>query len=176
MTAAIVSASASWPIRTVTPPTSSSIAGDGLAVDRLGRPGTGNDFRAGASIAGAVVGASTTAGTKDPRVFVSPSDAALARASRRHPNNCCGESPWRRATEHTDASLTMLSATIRAFSSPLQLRRRPAPVNTSIRRTGSMIALCSGIILNPTAKPAEDSQINPPPERWAQNIAYEKPS
>ena len=35
MTSAIVAASASWPIRTVTPPASSSIAGDGRAVDRL---------------------------------------------------------------------------------------------------------------------------------------------
>src|SRR5580765_2022799 len=34
---------------------------------------------------------------------------------------------------------------IAAFSAADQLRRRPAPVNTSIRRTGSGICLCSEI-------------------------------
>jgi hypothetical protein len=32
------------------------------------------------------------------------------------------------------------------------------------------------IILNPTAKPAEDSQIIPSRERWDQNIAYANPA
>jgi hypothetical protein len=34
----------------------------------------------------------------------------------------------------------------------LQVRRRPEPVNTSIRRTGSVIALCSVSILSLTVK------------------------
>ena len=46
---------------------------------------------------------------------------------------CCGESPCRRATAETDSPLATISATIRALSSSLHVRRRPAPVNTSSR-------------------------------------------
>ena len=161
MTAVIVSAAASWLIRTVTPPTSSSIAGDRRADPCLARSRTGGDLGADASIAGAVFGDSTIAGTNNLAVLASASAPALSRACRRHPNNCCGERPWPRATEQTDASLAVLSATIRAFSSALQLRRRPVPVNTSIRRTGSVIALCSVIILSPKANPPKTLRSSP---------------
>ena len=46
---------------------------------------------------------------------------------------CCGESPCRRATAETDSPLATISATIRALSSSLHVRRRPAPANTSSR-------------------------------------------
>ena len=77
---------------------------------------------------------------------------AASRAWRRQPNNCCGESPCRRATAQTELFAHHAPATIRALSSGVQLRRRPAPVNSSTRRTGSVIALRSASILNPTVK------------------------
>src|SRR5437868_14931613 len=46
----------------------------------------------------------------------------------------------------------MISATIRALSSWLHFRRRPVPVKTSSRRTGSVIAICSVSILSLTVK------------------------
>lgn len=58
-----------------------------------------------------------------------------ARASRRQPNNCCGETPLRRATSDTFAPGFQLSMMMRAFSSSDHCRRRPVPVITSIRRT-----------------------------------------
>src|SRR6185437_12687179 len=45
-----------------------------------------------------------------------------------------------------------VSATIRALSSSLHFRRRPAPVKTSSRRTGSVIALRTVSILSLTVK------------------------
>jgi len=102
--------------------------------------------------------ASTTAGTNR-----GASAPVLAAACRRHPNSCCGDSPCRRATAHTDKPLVSVSATIRALSSARHVRRRPAPVNTSIRRTSSVIALCSVTILSPTA------QIRPQTHRTAAN-------
>lgn len=65
------------------------------------------------------------------------------RACRYQPNNSCDDSPWRRATALADSPLVRLSATIRALSSVLQVHQRPVPVNTSIRRSGSVIAVCS---------------------------------
>jgi len=44
-----------------------------------------------------------------------------------------GDNPCRRATAETDSPLATISATIRALSSSLHVRRRPAPVNTSSR-------------------------------------------
>ena len=58
----------------------------------------------------------------------------------------------RRATAQTESPLVAISATIRALSSSHQVRRRPAPVNTSSRRTGSVIAVSTVSILSPTVK------------------------
>ncbi len=67
----------------------------------------------------------------------SPLAAPCRSACRRQPNNCCGVSPCRRATADTVSPPRQLSATISAFCSAVQARRRPVPVNTSSRRTGS---------------------------------------
>src|SRR5215213_8408009 len=81
---------------------------------------------------------SMTSGTK--RGEGSSVDAAARRAPpsrsawRRQPNNCCGQSCQRRATSETVAPGRSVSATARAFSSADQRRRRPGPVNTSMRR------------------------------------------
>ena len=56
-----------------------------------------------------------------------------SRNWRRQPNNCCGDNPCRLATPETDSPLVTISATIRALSSSLNDRRRPAPVKTSSR-------------------------------------------
>ena len=55
-----------------------------------------------------------------------PSSSLRRRAARRHPINCCGVNPCRRATAHTVSRPRNDSA-----------RRRPEPVNTSSRRIGS---------------------------------------
>src|ERR1700724_2867771 len=55
-------------------------------------------------------------------------------------------------TAQTESPLATISATIRALSSSLHFRRRPAPVKTSSRRTGSVIALRTVSILSPTVK------------------------
>src|SRR5262245_509376 len=55
------------------------------------------------------------------------------RASRRHPNSCCGVIPCCRATSETTAPGCSLSSTMRALASGDQRRRRPTPVITSIR-------------------------------------------
>ena len=60
--------------------------------------------------------------------------AAGRRAWRRHVNNCCGDSPCRRATSETTAPGTNVSSIIRALFAENR-RRRPAPVITSNRRT-----------------------------------------
>ena len=51
---------------------------------------------------------------------------AFRRASRRQANNCCGVRPWRRATWLVRAPSSKLSATIAAFFSAVQVRRRPS--------------------------------------------------
>ena len=107
------------PIRTLTPPISSSIGAIGAACCRRRR---------------CVDASSTIAGTK-----LGPASSLRLRASRRQPNNCCGVSPCRRATTDTDAPASSVSSTIRALSSTVQRRRPPAPVINSMRRTG-----CSG--------------------------------
>src|SRR5215472_12927151 len=56
------------------------------------------------------------------------------RIARRQPNTCCEQICHRRATADTRAPGTSVSATIRAFSSADQRRRRPGPVRTSTRR------------------------------------------
>src|SRR5215472_3756607 len=55
------------------------------------------------------------------------------RASRRHPNSCCGVIPCCRATSETTAPGCWLSSTMRALASGDQRRRRPIPVITSMR-------------------------------------------
>lgn len=140
-TAATVFASAPRPTRTVAPSISTSMTPTASSRRRLcGFP----RLRRGVGI-----GDSTTAGTNSGAF-----GAVLSAASRacRYPHSCCGDKPCRRATGQTDSSPIKLSATIRALSSSLQVRRRPAPVNTSIRRTGSEIALCSVSILSLTVQ------------------------
>src|SRR6516165_8174462 len=56
------------------------------------------------------------------------------RIARRQPNTCCEQICHRRATSDTRAPGASVSATIRAFSSADQRRRRPGPVRTSTRR------------------------------------------
>src|SRR6185437_12458587 len=142
--AATVLASAPRPTRIVTPPTSTSIA-----------PAPASDRHRGAlrrpRRAGAFAATSTTAGT-NCNSFVSKCFAADSLNWRRQPNNCCGDNPWRRATAQTESPLATISATIRPLSSSLHFRRRPAPVKTSSRRTGSVIALCTVSILSLTVK------------------------
>src|SRR5436190_21518033 len=140
--AAIIVASAPRPTRIVTPSTSTSII-----------PTSGLDLHRRAlrsrPRAGADAPTSTTAGTN----FTSSEFPAAASLSwQRQPNNCCGDNPWRRATAQTESPLATVSATIRALSSLLHFRRRPAPVKTSSRRTGSVIALCTVSILSLTVK------------------------
>lgn len=69
--------------------------------------------------------------------------------------------PCRRATEHTESSLATISATIRALSSSLHFRRRPAPVKTSSRRTGSVIAVSTVSILSPTVETEPQTRRSP---------------
>src|SRR5271166_5225529 len=56
------------------------------------------------------------------------------RIARRQPNTGCEQICHRRATSDTRAPGARVSATIRAFSSADQRRRRPGPVRTSTRR------------------------------------------
>jgi len=60
----------------------------------------------------AVLGASTIT---DAKAGVATSTSVLRSACRRQANNCCGVSPWRRATWLTSAPSSTLSATIAAF-------------------------------------------------------------
>src|SRR5277367_1536632 len=59
---------------------------------------------------------------------------ASRRAACRHAKTCCGHTSQRRATSDTRAPGVSVSATIRAFSSANQRRRRAGPVRISIRR------------------------------------------
>jgi hypothetical protein len=79
--------------------------------------------------------------------------AAASLSCRRQPNNCCGESPWRLATAQTESPLASISATIRTLSSLLHFRPRPAPVKTSSRRAGFVIALSTVSFLSLGSKP-----------------------
>jgi len=111
-TASNVALSAPLGTRTVTVPIATSISRGSWSAGKIGAWDS--------TITAANAGPSTT--------------AAWRRASRRQPNNCCGVKPCRRATALTDAPLASHSATISAFCSAVQLRRRPAPVKTSSRR------------------------------------------
>src|SRR5215470_13578752 len=62
---------------------------------------------------------------------------------------------------------------IAAFSSADQLRRRPAPVNTSMRRTGSGICLCSEIDMCRSLHRLRDSPFCRHANRWCPNTAYD---
>ena len=78
--------------------------------------------------------ASLTIGTK-PGVVVAPTTLGQSwRIARRQPKTCCEQTCHRRATSDTRAPGTKVSATIRAFSSADQRRRRPGPVKNSTRR------------------------------------------
>ncbi len=90
---------------------------------RFGREHVGEGSDAGA------ISCVTTAGTNAGIVSLA------LRASRRHVNNCCGVSPWRRATADTTAPGASVSSRIRARSSAVQRRRPIAPLITSKRRT-----------------------------------------
>jgi hypothetical protein len=95
------------------------------------------------------------------RAIAVPSTLASSvwrRASRRHPNNCCGVNPCRRAAALTDTPTSPHSATICAFSSGVQLRRRPTRVNTSSRRGGFDLSKSSVSDMCPTA--SKDGQNN----------------
>lgn len=109
MTAAMMTGEAPFSIVTLTPATSTS-----MAAARRCRPRRfGRDSGADSSAVRTGSGA-TTAGTKAGTVSLA------FRASRRHVNNCCGVSPWRRATaEHHGAGSERL------FQDPSPLVRRP---------------------------------------------------
>src|SRR3954452_20765000 len=124
-TAATVFASAPRPIRTVTQSISTSIIPERSACRRLRTAWRG-------ALAGG--GVSTTAGTNSGAAVLQHG-ASGCRACRRQPNNCCGDSPWRRATSETTAPGASVSSTRRALSSAEKRRRRPVPVITSTRRT-----------------------------------------
>src|SRR3981081_3165263 len=64
---------------------------------------------------------------------------------------------------------------IDAFSSPDQLRRRPAPVNTSMRRTGSGICLCSEIDMCRSPYPLRQLPFRRHTERRSADTAYSPP-
>lgn len=77
---------------------------------------------------------------------------AIERACRQR-KICAGVRPYVRATALTFAPGAMLSATIRALSSALQRRRRPAPVKISTRRAGEVFVLgwsCVSVIVPAT--------------------------
>src|SRR3979490_3037070 len=149
--AAIICTSAPRPTHIVTPSPSTSIV-----------PTSGSDLHRNAwrrwRRAGARATASTTAGTN---CNSSASEAAASLRWRRQPNNCCGVNPWRRATAQTESPLATISATIRALSPLLHFRLRPAPVKTSSRRTGSVIAICSVSILSLTVKTEPQTRRSP---------------
>jgi len=127
-------------MRIFTSPISTSI---GAAISAFNRKSP-RDATAGRS-------ASTTARTNSSPP--DPAEAASAsRNRRRQPNSCCGDKPCRRATAQTESPLDAISPTIRTFSSSSQMRRRPAPVNTSIRCAGLVLASLSVTILNLTAQ------------------------
>src|SRR6476659_4862499 len=78
--------------------------------------------------------ASLTIGTKLGVVVVPATLGKSWRIARRQPKTCCEQICQRRATSDTRAPGTRVSATIRAFSSADQRRRRLSPVRTSTRR------------------------------------------
>ena len=122
----MVASSAPDAMRAMTPSISSSTAGVRLG-DQTRRLATGSRLAT----------VSITAGTN--RGAGSPSCAARLRASRRLVNNCVGVRPCRRAVAQTLSTPEQLSAMIAAFSSALQIRRWPAPVNSSIRRAAPAV-------------------------------------
>ena len=88
-----------------------------------------------------------------------PCHLAMAASTHYRMENIRRQQDDRQAVEHqlkhvapSCSPLVTISATTRALSSLLHVRRRPAPVNTSCRRTGSVIALCSVIVLSLTVK------------------------
>jgi hypothetical protein len=79
------------------------------------------------------------------------------RASRRQLNSCCGVKPCRRATAQIDSSPSWLSAMIRAFCSAVHDRRRPVPVKTSSRRTGSGLHLGKSSVFDTCSNPLDSA-------------------
>src|SRR5665213_501874 len=64
---------------------------------------------------------------------------------------------------------------ITAFSSADQLRRRPAPVNTSMRRTGSGICLWSEIDMCRNPYRLRASTLTHQIKRWRPDIVFDPP-
>src|SRR5262249_25645822 len=106
---------------------------------------------------------------------VSVPSPVSSRAWRRQANNWEVESPCRRAVSLTDCPQVRLSATIRALSSALQDRRRPEPVKTSIRRTGSVIVIVSVIILGLALNAPNIHRSPTPTAMWGPDSAYRLP-
>ena len=99
------------------------------------------------------------------------------RRFRRQVNNCDGPSACRRATAHALSRQEKHSATIDAFVSSRQSRRRPAAVKTSKRCTPLVPGSSHGIVIAPT--PATQSghagwALHFRPERWGCCGAYEQ--
>jgi hypothetical protein len=67
----------------------------------------------------------------DAKLSRSLAIADRPRACQRQVNNCGGIRPCRRATALDDSVQPILSASIAAFCSVLNVRRRPAPVKIS---------------------------------------------
>jgi len=96
-----------------------------MAITAAGKAGAADDGGSSSTIAGTNAGVAADDGAE---LFTA------ARKRARQPNSCCGLSPCRRATSDTTAPSARLSATISDFSSADHLRRRSAPVISSIRR------------------------------------------
>jgi hypothetical protein len=93
--------------------------------------------------------------------------------SRRQPNNCCDESSRRRATAEIESQPATTSATIRALSSAVHVRRGPAPVNTSTRRIGLVIASPTVSVRSLTVKTRPQTRRSPITGKVVLNSAYE---
>jgi hypothetical protein len=81
------------------------------------------------------------------------------RASRRHVNNCWGESPCRRAMSEITAPGANVSPMIRALSSSEKRRRRPVPVITSSRRRLSALGSSVWSSVDTSRSPIQRSTI-----------------
>ena len=95
-------------------------------------------------------------------------DRACGNATRQTVpvKTCCGISPWRRANAQTFVPSANVSAGMVAISSADHVRRRPALVKTSARRTGSDRGASSLIDLYQIAlNRLSSSQINHAPRK-----------
>ncbi len=132
---------------------------------------TEDNWRTGAAVAsGAGAGGLVTTGTKLGSAVVVALTSAR-RACRRQSKTCCWLTCQRRATSVTLAPGSAVSATILAFSSSDQLRRRPGPVRTSARRYPTSFVVVSAIhnVVQRLPAPDRPSTFTPAKERRAQN-------